>query len=227
MILGIDTSTQVGSVALVARARVVVSRYFDIGLQHSQQLFAEIEHACSMAGCSIADLAAIGVTVGPGSFTGVRIGLAAAKGLCLVDEKPLVAVSTLAALAAGLPCVDDPVCALLDARKEQVYAGLYDNSGGLPVERVAPRAVDPSALVAERAGQRTLYIGDGADAYAALIDATPEAHRVPFHCARPHAAAVGALAWELFERGEVADLDAIEPDYLRAPDATISAKKPL
>ena len=98
----------------------------------------------------MADLTAVAVTIGPGSFTGVRIGLAAAKGLCLVDDKPLIAVSTLAALAAGIPFVAHPVCALLDARKEQVYAGLYDMSEGNPVEITPARAIEPKVLVEER-----------------------------------------------------------------------------
>ena len=93
-----DTSTQVGSVAIVDRERVIASRYFDIGMQHSKRLFTEIEQLCQLVNCAVADFTAIAVTIGPGSFTGVRIGLAAAKGLCLVDDKPLIAVSTLAAL---------------------------------------------------------------------------------------------------------------------------------
>ena len=128
MILAMDTSTQVGSVAIVDRERVIAGRYFDIGMQHSKRLFTEIEQLCQLVNCAVADFTAIAVTIGPGSFTGVRIGLAAAKGLCLVDDKPLIAVSTLAAPAAGVPCISHPVCALLDARKRQVYAGLYDVS---------------------------------------------------------------------------------------------------
>lgn len=223
MILAIDTSTQVGSVAIVDRTRVVVSRYFDIGMQHSKRLFAEIEQVCQLTDRTVADLTAVAVTIGPGSFTGVRIGLAAAKGLCLMDDKPLVPVSTLAALAAGVPRVAQPVCALIDARKEQVYAGLYDMSGGMPIEITPERAIEPDALIDERSGQTTIYVGDGADAYSKLIDETPEAQRVPFHANRLHAAAVGALAWVEFDRGHIADLAMVEPNYLRAPDAKISS----
>ena len=224
MILTIDTATSVGSVALVDRSQVIVSRYFDLGLQHTQRLFVEIEQICQLANCPIVNLTAVAVTVGPGSFTGVRIGLAAAKGLCLVDDKPLVVLSTLQTLAMRLPYAADPVCALIDARKEQVYAGLYGMQTGWPVELEAVRAIEPDALIAERAGQDTIYIGDGADAYSELIDASPGARRAPFHVARPHAAAAGALAWNKFDRGECAELATVEPDYLRAPDAKVSTK---
>ena len=224
MILAMDTSTHVGSVAIVERTRVVASRYFDIGMQHSKRLFAEIEQLCNLANCSVAGLTAVAVTIGPGSFTGVRIGLAAAKGLCLVDDKPLIVVSTLAALAAGIPFVAHPVCALLDARKAQVYAGLYDMSGGSPVEITSPRAIEPRFLVEERYGKSTIYVGNGADAYATLIDEVPGSQRVPFHANSLHAAAVGALAWREFDRGNIANLSMVEPDYLRAPDAKVSSK---
>ena len=224
MILAMDTSTHVGSVAIVEKTRVVASRYFDIGMQHSKRLFAEIEQLCQLADCTVAGLTAVAVTVGPGSFTGVRIGLAAAKGLCLVDDKPLIAVSTLTALAASIPFVVHPVCALLDARKDQVYAGLFDMSEGSPVELTPARAIEPKVLVKERYGKSTVYVGNGADAYATLIDEVPGSQRVPFHANSLHAAVVGALAWREFDRGNIADLSTVEPDYLRAPDAKVSNK---
>jgi len=224
MILAIDTSTHVGSVAIVEKTRVVASRYFDIGMQHSKRLFAEIEQLCQLVDCTVAGLTAVAVTVGPGSFTGVRIGLAAAKGLCLIDDKPLIAVSTLTALAASIPFVAHPVCALLDARKDQVYAGLYDMSEGSPIEITPSRAIEPKVLVEERYGKSTVYVGNGADAYATLIDEVPGSQRVPFHVNSLHASVVGALAWREFDRGNIADLSAVEPDYLRAPDAKVSSK---
>jgi tRNA threonylcarbamoyladenosine biosynthesis protein TsaB len=217
----------VGSVALVSRQKVIVSRYFDIDLQHSKRLFVEIEGVCSEAAIEIAELEAVAVTIGPGSFTGLRIGLAAAKGLCMPSDKALVGVSTLAVLAARVPYARMPVCALLDARKGQVYAGLYDTSQGVPVVLTGPVAADPVVLLQERAGQDTIYTGDGVDAYAELIDAAQGAHRVPLHCARPHASAVGSLAWGQLERGDLIDLATAEPDYLRAPDAKISTKSLL
>lgn len=204
-----------------------MSHYFDIGLQHSQRLFVEIEGICREAAVDVPELEAVAVTIGPGSFTGLRIGLAAAKGLCMTSNKALVGVSTLAALAARIPYARLPVCALLDARKRQVYAGLYDTSQGMPIELAAPVAIDPAVLIQERLGQDTVYTGDGVEVYAELIDAAPGAHRAPLHCARPHAGAVGVLAWSQLDRGDLVDLATAEPEYLRAPDAKISTKSLL
>ena len=92
MILALDTATPVGSVALCAADGLVVSRYFDVGLQHSQRLFVEIEAALEVAGTVVGELAAVAISIGPGSFTGLRIGLGAAKGLSLAADKQLVAV---------------------------------------------------------------------------------------------------------------------------------------
>ena len=104
---------------------------------------------------------------------------------------------------------------------------MYDTSQGVPVVLTGPVAADPVVLLQERAGQDTIYTGDGVDAYAELIDAAQGAHRVPLHCARPHASAVGSLAWGQLERGDLIDLATAEPDYLRAPDAKISTKSLL
>ena len=135
-ILALDTATPVGSVALCAAEGIVVSRYFDVGLQHSQRLFNEVEAALEAADMDVEGVRAIAVAIGPGSFTGLRIGLSAAKGLCLAAGKDLVTVSTLEALAARLPFARLPVSAVLDARKREVYAALYDTATGVPVELV-------------------------------------------------------------------------------------------
>ena len=119
MILALDTATPVGSVALYADEGQVINRYFNVGLQHSQRLFVEIEAALSVANVGMEALQAIAVSIGPGSFTGLRIALSAAKGLCLAADKVLVTVSTLETLAARLPFARLPVCAVLDARKKR------------------------------------------------------------------------------------------------------------
>ena len=97
-------------------------------------------------------------------------------------------------------------------------------SGGSPVEITPARAIEPKVLVEERYGKSTIYVGNGADAYAALIDEVCGSQRVPFHANSLHAVVVGALAWREFDRGNIADLATIEPDYLRAPDAKVSSK---
>ncbi|MSR81589.1 MAG: tRNA (adenosine(37)-N6)-threonylcarbamoyltransferase complex dimerization subunit type 1 TsaB [Candidatus Latescibacteria bacterium] len=217
LILALDTATPAGSVALVDEERTLVSRYFDVGLQHSQRLFVEVEDALKVAGCTFAQVGAIAVSIGPGSFTGLRIGLSAAKGFCLAGALPLVTVSTLEVLAARLPFARYPVCPMLDARKSEVYTALYDTSAGWPRLLEAPRALVPQVLMAERAGIPTLFTGDGALAYSELVAACPQAMQAPFPCSRPEAAVLGWLAQARLKAGEVADLVSVEPEYLRGP----------
>ena len=222
-ILALDTATQAGSVALMDQGRTVLSRYFEIGLQHSQRLFVEIEEVLETAGCVLQTLEAIAVSVGPGSFTGLRIGLSTAKGLCLGSGVDLVTVSTLEAVAARLPYARYPVCVILDARKKEVYSALYDMSAGYPQLLSTPRILGPADLLEERAGQETIYTGDGTSTYAELITACPRARLAPLSCSRPEAWTVGLLAQTKLKSGELADLATTEPEYLRKPDAQTGA----
>ena len=217
MILALDTATPVGSVALYADKGQVINRYFNVGLQHSQRLFVEIEAALSVANVGMEALQAIAVSIGPGSFTGLRIALSAAKGLCLAADKVLVTVSTLETLAARLPFACLPVCAVLDARKREVYTALYDTTAGAPVELAPPRAIAPAQLAEQRAGQPTIYTGDGAEVYRDLWGS--EALLAPPSCARPDAGTIGWLALAKLKAGATTDLDSVEPEYLRPPDA--------
>lgn len=221
LILALETATPAGSVALVDEERTLVSRYFDVGLRHNQRLFVEVEDALRVAGCTFGQVDAIAVAIGPGSFTGLRLGLSAAKGFCLAGELPLLTVSTLEVLAARLPFALHPVCPMLDARKGEVYTALYDMGTGRPRLLEAPRALAPQALMAERAGIPTLFTGDGALAYSSLVAACPQAVQAPFHCSRPEAAALGWLAQASLKAGIVADLAAVEPEYLRGPGVEV------
>lgn len=219
VILALDTATPVGSVALCAAEGIVVSRYFDVGLQHSQRLFSEVEAALEAADMDVGEVRAVAVAIGPGSFTGLRIGLSAAKGLCLAAGKDIVTVSTLEALAARLPFARLPVCTVLDARKREVYAALYDTATGVPVELAPPRAIAPAQLARERANAATIFTGDGATVYRDLLAVNSATQFAPLHCARPDAGTVGWLALSKLEKGQTADLDSVEPEYLRSPDA--------
>ena len=218
-ILALDTATQAGSVALINQGKTVQSRYFDSGRQHSQRLFIEIEGVLEASGCPLPSLEAIAVSIGPGSFTGLRIGLSAAKGLCLGSGVDLVAVSTLDAVAARLPFARCPVCVILDARKTEVYSALYDMSAGDPRPLSAPRVLALAEILENREGQETIFIGDGAVAHAEHLAACPWARIAPVWCSRPDASTVGWLAQMKLETGDTADLTTTKPEYLRQPGA--------
>lgn len=219
LILALDTSTPTGSVSLLDRDRIIAGRIFDPGIRHCQRLFVEIDELFKLNGFEMANTDALAVTIGPGSFTGLRIGLAAAKGICFAAEKPLVTVSTLEVLASRLPFSRYPICAMIDARRDQVYTATYDVSEDYPVELSAPRAIEPHILLSELAGSPVICTGNGAQACAEMLAKNPLAHRAPLHCSGMDASAAGWLALRKLDAGAFADLDAVEPLYLRAPDA--------
>lgn len=227
LVLAIDTSTPTGSVCLLDRGKVIAARFFDPGIRHCQRLFVEIDDIYKLSGYEVADTDCVAATIGPGSFTGLRIGLAAAKGICFAAEKPLATVSTLEVLASRLPFSLHPVCAMIDARKNQVYTATYDMSEEYPVELAAPRAIEPDVLMGELAGAPVICTGNGAHAFADLLAENPLAKRSPLHCSGMDASAAGWLALRKIDAGLLADVNSVEPLYLRAPDAQAPKARPL
>ncbi|MFC1526960.1 tRNA (adenosine(37)-N6)-threonylcarbamoyltransferase complex dimerization subunit type 1 TsaB [Candidatus Latescibacterota bacterium] len=218
LLLALDTATPAGSAALLSDDHLLASRYFDTGLHHSERLFVEIDGMLRAAGCEAAEIEVVAVTIGPGSFTGLRIGLSAAKGFCLArDDRELVTVPTLEVLAGRLPYCQRPVCAMLDARRSEVYAGLYDTTCGLPRAVAGPVAAAPEQIVAEWHLDEAVFTGDGATRYADLVAGCPGAVVAPPSCNRPDAATTGWLGLERYRAGAAADVAAVEPEYLRNP----------
>ncbi len=148
------------------RARGCLAEYSLISRKtHSKRLLGTIDQLLRETDITIFDLDAIAISLGPGSFTGLRIGLATVKGLCMAAEKPLIGVSTLDALAMQLPHQPRQVCAVLDARKKEIFAACYKtDSHGLPRRTMAPAALSPEAL-AGRISEETIFIGDGIQVY--------------------------------------------------------------
>ncbi len=217
LVLAFDTATPVASVALLDEERVIASRYFDVGNQRSRRLFGEMSQLFEISDRNWGDLGAVATTTGPGSFTGLRIGLSAAKGICFACGIPLVGIPTLEALAGRLPYARLPVWALLDARRGQVYAAHYDTASGYPEALTEPRALAPEVLMEELAGNEVLLTGRGASAYRAFLSGLEGAHFAPPRVDHPDAPTVGWLGLAKLARGEVLDIDAAEPEYLRTP----------
>jgi len=216
-ILALDTSTLTASVAVWIDG--AAAAFGDARAEpHSEKLLPLVDEMLGRAGLAPAALDAIACGAGPGSFTGLRIGLATAKGLGFALGKPLVLVSSLAALA--FPARGRDVLALLDAKKREVYAGLYDASGNpLAPERVLP----PDALeaYASAAGRALVVVGDGAAAYpeaAARCGAVDSTIR-----GTPDARAVAELAAARLAAGRVDELLTAAPTYIRASEAEIAS----
>ena len=221
-IVGIESASMTASVAIVNEDFVEAEYTVNHKKTHSQTLLPMLDEIARMAELDWKAVDAIAISGGPGSFTGLRIGSATAKGLGLALDKPLVHVPTLAAMAYQVPYADAVVCPMLDARRSQVFTGLYRWSPAFETV-MAPCAMDIRELVAKlnERGEPVLFLGDG------LVPALPvireecrvEYHVVPPHASRASAAAVAALGLEMFRKGETETAAEHVPEYLRVSQA--------
>jgi tRNA threonylcarbamoyladenosine biosynthesis protein TsaB len=217
-VLAVETSTLAGGAALLDGDRVVGQYLLDARVTHSERLMVAVDRLLVDAGVSPRDLEGLAVAVGPGSFTGLRLGIATVKGLALALGVPVAAVGTLDAMATVLPFASLPVCPVLDARKGEVYAALYRWSDGAMRRAWGPLAASPADL-ARRLVEPTVLLGDGAGAiespHARLA---PPSHRVPMP------ACVGLLGAARLRAGETVAPAALVPLYLRPSEAELKRR---
>jgi tRNA threonylcarbamoyladenosine biosynthesis protein TsaB len=215
LLLGLDTATLTAAAALGRDGRVLAERQRAV-TTHSEMLLAMVDECCAEAGVTPAALDGVVCGAGPGSFTGLRIGLATAKGLCFALDKPLVLVSTLAAMAARAP--DGRVLATLDAFKGEVYAGLFDVAAGSPTPVGDETVLPPAALLTQLGASPPRHVvGSGVAKYpellalGALLDPEPG----------PRAADLVRLGAARLARGEHDDLATAAPAYIRPSEAEL------
>lgn len=222
ILLAIDTSTPAGSVAVTCGEQVLGELSLKGEGTHTDYLLPSIKCLLKALSLAIADLDALAVVLGPGSFTGLRVGMATAKGLALAAGIPVIGVSSLQTLACQVPFPRYPVCALLDARKKEVYAGLFQWDAGKPVALGAEVVVPPERLLEQLDGD-TLFVGNGASAYRTMIvrHLGARAHFAPLVLESPRAACAATLALESFRSGETVPLANLVPYYIRASEAEI------
>ena len=220
-ILALETSARAVSVAITENGKVLASAYQDTGLTHSRTLMPLAESLLRNVGLSARDMDAFAVAAGPGSFTGIRIGVAAAKGLAFGAERPTVGVSTLAAMARNVAFADGLIIAAMDARRQQVYEATF-RAGNSTLSRLTPdRAVSLAELSEELRGETSpiLVVGDGAELCAGYLDA----HGVRCRLAPPHLlmqnAVSVALEAESLPESEYVSARDLRPVYLRPPQA--------
>jgi len=217
-ILALDTTARQGSVALVAHGRVEHASASDGAAPPASRLPAELMHAVTQAGLSLADVDAFAVATGPGSFTGLRIGIATMQGLALATGRPLAGVSALDALAAAVGPTDRDVVAWIDAWRGEVYAAVYRDGRALGGAEVGP----PEAQLARLGDRPVLFVGSGAGAHTAQIEAARRLDaRFASPIAPPLAAVVARLALPVLER-DAPPPHAIRPTYVRRPDAELA-----
>lgn len=217
-VLAVETSTLAGGVALLDGDGVVGESTLDIRVTHSERLMAAVDRLLADAGWTVRDIEGLAVAVGPGSFTGLRIGISAVKGLALALAVPIAAVPTLDAMAASLPFAALPVCPVLDARKREVYACLYRWDGARMRREWDYAALTPEALAA-RLDQPVILLGDGA-----RLVRSPHARLAPPPSLTPSPAWVGYLGIERLSTGEVVEAAALAPIYLRPSEAELKSR---
>lgn len=223
-ILSIDTSTSLASVALVAAETPLAESVFMADRCLSSRLVPEILRLLQGAGLTVNDLDLFACAVGPGSFTGVRAGVATVQGLALSTGKPCAAYSSLTLLAMNFPLASLPVCSLLDARKNEVYAALFDCSAPLPAPLIEECVLPPERflnLLDDRVEGRIIFCGDGTLRYRELISSRlgERACFAPFPQQCSHAANGALLALQQYRQGETVRPDRLLPVYIRASEA--------
>jgi len=228
IILALETATLCGSVALVTANRCLAEFSLQTGETHSRRLLAGVDWLLQETGIDWPAIDAVAVSLGPGSFTGLRIGLATAKGLAMAGGAELIGVGTLDGLAAQLFAAGEIlICPVLDARKKEVYCGFY-KCGSLGRPRLLEEyiVIDPEALCA-RIHEPVVLLGDGAAAYGELFREKLAGLLLipPANAYFPRAATIGVLALDKWQKHEFLDPAGAEPIYIRRSEAELHLGK--
>ncbi|HJC50034.1 MAG TPA: tRNA (adenosine(37)-N6)-threonylcarbamoyltransferase complex dimerization subunit type 1 TsaB [Candidatus Anaerostipes avistercoris] len=222
-LLVLDSSGLVASVALLEDERLIAEYTTGNKLTHSQTLLPMLDEIIRRTTFDMEDVDAIAVAMGPGSFTGLRIGAATAKGLGLALDKPVIPVPTVDGLAYQLFGVSSLICPMMDARRKQVYTGFYRFHGDQMevVKEQCAQSVQDTLEQLKAYGEPVIFLGDGVPVYRKEIEEAMGADAVfaPAHANRQRAGAVGALAEVYYRKGIWQSADAFAPEYLRKSQA--------
>ena len=222
-ILAVDSSGLVASVAIVEDDNLVAEYTINYKKTHSQTLLPMLDEIVKMTETKLESVDALAVAKGPGSFTGLRIGAATIKGLALSLDKPIVGIPTVEGLAANLYGVQSLVCPLMDARRNQVYTGIYRFEGQSMKVVKDQVAVDVLEIVdaLNQIGQDVIFLGDGVDVYKDVILSNIQVpcSFAPAHMNKQRAGALAVRAMEYVKNGVMDDADSFEPEYLRMSQA--------
>jgi len=223
-VLAVNSATKVASVAVVNEEEVVGEFFLNTAKTHSERLMPLIDELLKYSDLTLDDIDGFTIAIGPGSFTGLRIGLATVKGLAFFTGKPVVGVSTLDGLAKNLPQAPGLICPVIYARKGEVYTAIYVNAAS-GLERISDyMALSPEKLVSLLSrldtGKITL-LGDGTEMFTGDMRKTlgPGLALAPAEHRLPRASTIGFLGLERLKRGDKDDLDRLTPYYIRASAA--------
>lgn len=222
-ILAMDSSGLVASVALVEEENLLAEYTMNLKKTHSETLLPMIDAIVKLTGTDLSRIDAIAVSAGPGSFTGLRIGSATAKGLGFALEKPLISVPTLEGMAYHFVESDKLICPMMDARRKQVYTGIYRFADGRLITVLEGLACPVEELIGKinELGQEVIFLGDGVPMAREMLEEQVKVpHRyAPLHMNRQRASAVGARAFDLYREGQIQTAARHAPVYIRKSQA--------
>lgn len=238
-LIGIDSSGLVASVAIMEDDKLVAEYTVNNEKTHSQTLLPMLEEIVQSTGLDLKEVDAIAIAAGPGSFTGLRIGSATAKGLGLALKKPIVPVSTVDALAYNMYGTDCLVCPIMDARRNQVYTGIYefvkedDDSSAFckyqlnVIKEACAVPIEEIAQALNETGRKVIFLGDGVPVFAEQLKTLMKVDYTfaPAHLALQKAGCVASLGMEKFSNGIYEDAAMHSPEYLRLSQAERERKE--
>lgn len=220
-ILAIDTTGQTASVAIVDETQLIGEYTVNYKMQHSQLIMPMVEELCAKTNTQMEDVDCIACSAGPGSFTGLRIGAATAKGLALSLGKKIVPVPTLTALAYSIVGASGIICPIMDARRNQVYACFYEwNEGKLEaLTEMMAEDIEEIIDIAEGFEQQVIFLGDGVPVHQKRLSENPDFVFAPLHTRLQRAASLGVYALEMAKEEKVIESHEFELIYLRKSQA--------
>ncbi|NVK83482.1 MAG: tRNA (adenosine(37)-N6)-threonylcarbamoyltransferase complex dimerization subunit type 1 TsaB [Cytophagia bacterium] len=219
LILSIETSTTVCSVALTDGEHILAKKKLIEDKSHASHLTILIQEILNTSGKQMSDVRAVAISEGPGSYTGLRIGVSTAKGLCYALDVPLIGVSTLKAMALEAKQSNEAAtmfCPMIDARRMEVYTALYDAALEEQLSP-CPMILDESSFHETLSDSNVLFFGNGSDKFKSIMNSSKASF---IDDLTPSAWAVGLIASEKFESGQFEDLAYFEPSYLKEFQAT-------
>ncbi|MCL5023913.1 MAG: tRNA (adenosine(37)-N6)-threonylcarbamoyltransferase complex dimerization subunit type 1 TsaB [Nitrospirae bacterium] len=222
-ILAVETSTLLGGVALMGEAEgLIAEARLNVRSTHSERLMTEVDHLLRQAAMDLSEIDVFAIAIGPGSFTGLRIGLSTVKGFAYATGKPVVSVPSLEALAWNFPYSPFPVCAMFDARKKEVYAAVFRWNGKGFERSIEEASLRPADLVRAIEGP-AIFAGEGAELYRETIAAAAgeKALFPPRHQMVTSPSSVAYLGLCKAKNGEFSEPVSLVPKYIRKSEAEV------
>ncbi len=221
LVLGIDTATPIASVGLIQDGSVLAEQSAGAAANHVENLLPLICRVLDQSHVSLPEIAGIGVTIGPGAFSGLRIALGTTKGFAYALSQRIAGVSTLLTLAHAVTQWTGRLCVVLDARKREVYAAFFAREAGGQITRLTDDMVLSPEELANQISAPCLFVGDGVERYGAIIREHCGSHTefLPLAAVPPRGSIVARLAWTRFKQGDHDDASQLVPHYIRRSDA--------